>query len=204
MSLVLELLQWAVIVFLGVMVFGLARQLGAFLVPHREQLEHQGPQVGQRLKGPFVEQSVGDAVVAAMRQSGAESAVLLVVDQHCAGCRAVIEDVEKLSATSERLVPIAAVVKSAGVTFLAEARELFDVVIEDPDGSRSSSAGVLVTPHALVVDDDLRVEQVVSAAGIAQLVPTWFAGAPEPNPIAVIASPVAASIDNSQSEVQHD
>lgn len=204
MRLTLELLQWAVIVFLGVMVFGLARQLGAFLVPHREQLAQQGPQAGQRLTRPLIDEPDLLALRAAMDRREADRAVLVVVDQNCSGCRDLIDDIETLS-RGGRLLPIAAVVKGAGVTFLQQARELFDVVIEDGDGSRTRSADLIVTPHALVVDRDMRVDRIEAAAAIAPLVQTWFAAPDaELNGLAVIASATGGPTSNARIEATDD
>jgi hypothetical protein len=173
MILASELAQWAAIFALGVMVVGLTRQLGAFLLPHRDQLTQSGPQPGSLLRSPLITPEEQTEIKAAMTRLSAASGVMLIVDQNCMGCRDLIDDLNEL-ASRERRMPLVGLVKGSGVRFVADAHRVFDVVIEDPESVRVRAADIVAAPHALTFDRALKVENVEVASMIAPHVPTWF------------------------------
>ena len=50
-----ELAQWVVLVFMGVFLLGLTRQLGAFMRPHSEELADMGPALGTEVPSALVD-----------------------------------------------------------------------------------------------------------------------------------------------------
>ena len=198
MSVALEVLQWAAILFLGVMALGLTRQLGFFLVPRTEQLRQQGPDVGSDLSpllGP-VAGEVRERLAAPM----AEAAAVLVVDERCEGCRQILDQFEQgLWDTKGRLV-LVAVVKESGRDFVSRVRAIADVVAEDPDGTNTRGAGIVATPYGLVVDEHLRVQDREVGGHVEDLLANFLGRA---GTKAAAPSSVVQPVRHSTKEAQH-
>jgi hypothetical protein len=173
MVVALELLQWAVILFLAVMVFGLTRQLGFFLVPRHEQIRQQGPAPGNALKEAFLPPAVAQELRAMMDARNCDGAGIVVIDQACAGCQQLVDGLEQRTQESAP-IPVMAIVKTSGSPFLARAREVFDLVYDDREGEAVRSAGIVGTPFALRIDRNLRVVETEVAGFVLPLVESWF------------------------------
>lgn len=192
MNLIIELLQWAVLVFLGVMVFGLTRQLGSFIVPRRDQLVQQGPELNTRPVG-----MLGDQLSAELRArlSGASDrrALVMVVDERCVGCMALIDRLETRVWDMDGR-PLVAVVKQSGPEFVARVRAVADWIVDDPTGRQIHDAGIIATPYGLILDGDLRVRDRDVGGGVEDLVTRFAETAPAVHkpvdvPLKIIASP---------------
>lgn len=150
-----EVAQWAVLVFLSVLALGLTRQLGHFLLPHNEQVMQTAPEVGSVLPDTLLD--AGDRQALAALAAGHESGLagVVVLNEECNGCQAMIEDLE--SGAVVRHGPLVAVVKESEAAFVGRAATVFDFVVDDEDGDRVSRTGLAATPFLLLVDSDLRV-----------------------------------------------
>jgi hypothetical protein len=173
MLLTSEILQWAVLLFLVFMVFGLTRQLGFFLVPHQEQLKQQGPQEGDRLGGEIFTPADRTAFQRALTATESRGGAVIVIDENCIGCRQLLEDLEQLS-RAPRLMPLVGWVRRSSPAFVERAGAVFDVVLDDAEGARASGAGIVGTPFAMMIDADLRVERVELGALLPELLESCF------------------------------
>jgi hypothetical protein len=182
----------ALLVFLGVMVFGLTRQLGSFIVPRRDQLVQQGPEINTRPVG-----LLGDRLSAELRErlSGASDrrALVMVVDERCVGCMSLIDRLEAgVWDMGDR--PLVAVVKQSRPEFVARVQAVADWVVDDPTGHRLRDAGITATPYGLILDGDLRVRDRDVGGGVEDLITRFDETAPAVNKpvdvsLKIIASP---------------
>jgi hypothetical protein len=191
MNLIIELLQWALLVFLGVMVFGLTRQLGSFIVPRRDQLVQQGPELNSRPLGMF-----GDQLSAELRErlSGASDrqALVMVVDEGCVGCMALIDRLEAgVWNLADR--PLVAVVKESRPEFVARVGAVADWIVDDPTGRRMHDAGITATPYGLILDRDLRVRDRDVGGGVEDLITRFAETAPAVDKPAEVSLKIIAS-----------
>jgi hypothetical protein len=168
-----EILQWALLLFLTVMVFGLTRQLGFFLAPRHDQLMQQAPQEGDQIGEATLDLEDRAAIRHALSAAHSGSAVVVVIDENCLGCRQLLEALKPLM-TRRRSMPLVAVVRRSSAGFVEEARMGFDVVIDDSAGEKSQRAGVLGTPFAMTIDRDFRVEHVELGGLTHERVFSWF------------------------------
>lgn len=149
-----EFAQWAAIAFLAILVLGLTRQLGHFLVPRREELAMEGPALGKPLPDELLDRGEKALASDALRPNE-EFAVAAVLSDSCPGCLALIRFLEE-----ERLpagVPALVGVVSGNDDFVQRTRDVFRVVVRD-DGTRAKSASVIALPYVMVIDRELRVQ----------------------------------------------
>ncbi len=168
-----EVAQWIVLAFLAFFVLGLTRQLGIFIRPHAEELAEMGPDIGGRLPPALIDEATRRRLSALTRaKSARRRAAVFVVDEQCAGCRAVIEDLHDDGRPDG--VILAAIVKdAASERFRASVRSLVDVVIDDPTGDRCDAAGIYGTPLVMLVDEHQRVVAKDFGGDIAATVRHW-------------------------------
>ena len=90
--LVNELAQWAALIFVGVFVIGLTRQLGRYMVTEREEIAHSvGPDVGKALPADLLPRADRDRLAELIRSSAGGWGAVLVVDPDCPGCAALLQ-----------------------------------------------------------------------------------------------------------------
>jgi hypothetical protein len=167
-----EIAQWAVLAVMVVFVFGLTRQLGAFMVgDHRERAATQGPDLGKKAGAALVTETERVALGALMRERATEHVAVVAVDQRCPGCEGVISALETDGA--ERDFPVLAITRSADTAFEQRLRSVFDVVAIDED--RLRSADVKMTPFVLLLDRDFKVVHKAAAQSVAGAVAEWRA-----------------------------
>lgn len=167
-----EIAQWAVLAVVLVFVFGLTRQLGAFMVgDHRDRAATQGPDLGKKAGSALVTETERTALAALMRERDAEHVAVVAVDQRCRGCDAVITAVEQ--GDSERNLPVLAISRSADPEFEQRLRSVFDVVAVDAD--RLRSADVKMTPFVLLLDRNFKVVHKAAAQSVDSAVAEWRA-----------------------------
>lgn len=197
MSDVLEILQWAAILFLGVMVFGLTRQLGFFLIPRHEQLRQQGPKIGAVLGSDVFDEIEQRRIRDAIATGPTLGAVLLIVDERCSGCAQLVGIVEEWSAYP-RATTLVALVKESGPAFRDRLAAVVDVTFDDSSGAKTRAAGIVATPYLLMIDQQLRVEDAEVGGHIEPLIASWFdieGSAEEPHtPVHVIQPPEVSAI----------
>lgn len=167
-----EVLQWAVLVFLAVLVVGLTRQLGFFLTPRAQQLEEMGPEPGRTLKPSVVTEAERDHLRDLMASRGERAALLAVVDERCRGCETFVHNLET-GFRDDFKIPVALLVREGSPAYLARLRAAADLVIADPDDERSRAAGIVATPYALVVDAAMKVRARDVAGDMWRLVRPW-------------------------------
>lgn len=150
-----ELAQWAVLIFLCVLVLGLTRQLGHFLLPHREQVLDPAPNVGDTLPGVLTEGRERDRLVELTTAADPGYLALLVLNEQCNGCQHLVEDLERGRVQFHG--PLVFVAKESSREFAQRLAGQGDLVIDDPDATKSQSAGFSATPFLLVLDKDLKI-----------------------------------------------
>lgn len=185
--LVNELLQWATLLLILIVVLGLARQLAVFMQPHDEQLAEAGPGVGDRVRDDFLPAASVERLTDLMRARETEAGLVLVLSEQCTGCVSVLEYLER---SPEIPLPLAAVAKESGDDFAARLAEVFDTVVEDRDGSRVEAAGIVATPYAVTLGTDGRVSGRAAAIGVYDVVEELVP--PPPEEPEVVTVPAAA------------
>jgi hypothetical protein len=169
--LVNELAQWAAIVFLAIVGFGLTRQLGQFLVSRKEQLEYEGPDVAKVLPvGLFTAAEFAQVQELATLSPSGVTAVVAMSD-NCPGCVQAVQALE--TEGSPDGVPLVAVLASASEDFNRRVQRAFNVVSLDSGHKRAHEAGIRATPFILLVDRDLRVLTKAISADVPQVVEQW-------------------------------
>jgi hypothetical protein len=153
-----ELAQWAVLLFLAIFVVGLTRQLGFQLQTRSETLDEIGPQVGERVPDALLDEDERGALSRLAAESPAGETTVVVLDQHCLGCKAIVAALE----THDGVLPrpaVAFVTASDDAGFMGRVEGAFDLVFSDETGFKADSAGIIGTPFAMTVDRDLNVKR---------------------------------------------
>jgi hypothetical protein len=168
-----ELLQWAVLLFMGVFLFGLTRQLGNFLVSGRDRADIEaGPEIGKRLPAEVLTGDARERLKALMAERGESHAVLFVVGEECSACHGLLESLREADGPDR--MPVATIAHAAGDEYMTLLESSADVVSIDGDGLKK--AELVATPFALVVDDDLRVVHKQLAWRYAEVLQGWDHG----------------------------
>jgi hypothetical protein len=179
-----EILQWAVLAVLAVFVFGLTRQLGLFIVPRQQQLAEAGPPTGRRVPRTLVSTTDAVALSELIERDGRGGAVLVVIDEDCTVCTDLTEELAaaRRSGLDEdpSLLPIGAIVKQSSPGFTAKVGGTYSVTIPDPEGRKTSSAGIIATPFIIVVDRRLRVQYRAVGPDVYGAISAWRANSNGP------------------------
>jgi hypothetical protein len=155
---VFEIVQSAAILFIGVFVIGLTRQLGLFMMPRPAQLAEQGPRDGAALPLQLVDSEAQVRLKEAIRQSGSHHALVAIVDHVCPACHALLDQMRVANATGVGGVPPSAIiVKGSDDDFVQTVFETGAAVLVDPRGEAAASVGIRATPFVLLLDRELRV-----------------------------------------------
>lgn len=174
MSTINEFAQWAVLAFLGVYVLGLTRQLGKFLVPHREELARMGPAVGDALPDGLLTATQRQSLLQLVRTSGQGAAALVVIDERCSGCVALVEALSGRPVSDAEPRFIAFLKEPSEGEFAERVAESFDLVLADPTGEALDRADIFGTPLLLVVDGDLVVRHKSFAGDLINEARAWL------------------------------
>jgi hypothetical protein len=149
-----ELLQWAVLAFMGVFLFGLTRQLGNFLVTGRDRAAVEaGPETGRSLPKELLAPELRRRLTALMQERGHDHGVLVVVGEECGACKGLLESIAAEAAADR--VPIVALAQSAGEEYRRQLEAVADIVVVDAPALEK--ANLVVTPFALIVDEDMKI-----------------------------------------------
>ena len=165
-----ELAQWAALLFIGVFVLGLTRQLGAFLVPPRARVEqNRGPDIGKRLPTTVLSREDRERLGTLMTERGTKWAALVVVGGDCPRCATLLENV------TEGRVPDGAPVVALSTTTDLGYKVLLErvadlVVVDDELGDRSN---LNVKPFVLIVDQALKVRHKHITSDLREAVAAW-------------------------------
>ena len=165
-----ELAQWGVLLFLAIFVFGLTRQLGLYIVPRQQQLEDWGPPLKKSLPSKLLGGADRTRLVELMRDSPAEWAAVLVVDEVCPSCTDMLETIAREG--RPEAAPLVAITNTTGSEFLDELRMAVDIIIIDPKSERCHGEGIYVTPFVMILDDRLRVVHK-QVGGLADALEYW-------------------------------
>lgn len=172
-----EIVQWAVLAFLGVFVLGLTRQLGKFLVsPRQELVADNGPALGKRVPERILGGDDAGQVARLMRERDVDWSAVLVVGEGCVGCGPLLERLEADGVPDGGPVVIAA--RSASPEYRERLERLADVVVVDEQAV--ADLKIRATPFGLVLDDMLRVQHKDLAWDLGDLVGRWRQAAEEP------------------------
>lgn len=166
-----ELAQWAVLVLLTVVVLGLLRQLGHFIVPRREELLYRGPEVGGDLPRQLLSGVQANGLRRAIAESRAGIGVVVVLNENCSGCKALLNQLEVLGSPLQ--APLVAVVDSPTTESHTRLLRIFDHLVVDPGGGFARNAGILATPFVLAIDAELRVRHRAISGGLHELMEEW-------------------------------
>lgn len=165
-----ELAQWAAIMFLGVFVVGLTRQLGRFLVPRGEDAAlEMGPELNDTLPTELIDGMERARLRDLIEASVSKWAGIIVVDDRCTGCDRLLEGIAEKGTPDD--APLVAFSRSSDEAHRAKISELADIVIVD--GDRLKATGLRVTPFVMVIDDRLRVAFKEVAPDLEVVVSHW-------------------------------
>jgi hypothetical protein len=155
--------QWAVLLLLGGTVLGLYRQLGAFIVPRREQLALTGPAVGDRLAVDLLGEEVFSRLQAEIEQHETQRGLIAVITEGCPGCAELMQQVRDLPPELAD-VPFAFVLASGNEEFRSVVPADDFHVVPDPNHARTHGAGITAWPFLLSVDEQMvvRVSEISS------------------------------------------
>lgn len=168
-----ELAQWAALLFLGIFVLGLTRQLGDFLVPSRERVaENRGPKIGKRLPAGLLPAGDHRRLLELMEERAARWAALLVVSEDCPRCKTLIERLAETGAPDH--APVVALSSRSGPDHTAVLEATADIVVVD--GKSLEKADINVRPFVLIVDRTLKVRHKQIAWDLHEAVHAWTGG----------------------------
>lgn len=165
-----EILQWIVLLFIGMFVFGLTRQLGRYMVGHRQEIANDiGPDPGKPLPLEILDADERQEFEHLILESPERFGMLLVVEEECPGCQAMLARIE--DGLAPEGVPRAILSKTTSAAFRRRLEQLADIVVVDEH--RMDSAGLRVTPFVFVLDRDLRVGSKSLTSDLARIAEEW-------------------------------
>lgn len=170
MSIVNEAAQWAVLIFLGIFVLGLTRQLGAFLTATRGQkAEVTGPTTGKVLPRSLLSAPERQRLSELIRGRGVDWAAILAVDDRCSGCDELLAGLEADGVPEG--APLFVFSRSSNEEHQRRLAGIADHVVVDP--RRMKRANLTVTPFAILVDEELRVVRKAIGTELMPLIEQW-------------------------------
>lgn len=165
-----EAAQWAAIVFIGIFVFGLTRQLGLFLVDRREQAAHDlGPAVGRSVPTDVLPDPQRAQLLEAMERRGTQRGALVVVGEDCIGCDSLIGRLHD-EGRPER-VALAFLSRKSDRRHRKMLDELADAVVVNKDAM--DKANLRASPFVMLVDERLKVLDKQIAPDLHAVVARW-------------------------------
>jgi hypothetical protein len=165
-----ELVQWAVMLFLAMMVLGLARHLGAFIVPRRDDLALAGPPVGKKLPGTLASSEELDHLRKNLPED-ASYGLVAVVSEDCVGCQALVSQLQ-YAQDRQPFAPLGAVA-SGSPDFLHSLEDVFGVVFDDSNKARSHQSGIYGVPFVMIVDRDFIVRHSTVDSNLERIAQAW-------------------------------
>jgi hypothetical protein len=164
-----DLAQWAVIVFLAIMVFGLTRQLGNYIVGPRERAAwDMGPDVGSPLPQELLSAEHRIRLQELIQTRPADFGAVLVVDDTCESCDAILERLQTTGMPEGApLVTISRLSKTDGAPL---AETVADIAITDPERVKNAQVG---TPFLMLLDASLTVKHKALGTHVEAAVAAW-------------------------------
>lgn len=150
-----EFIQWAVLVFLAIFVFGLTRQLGLYIVPRQQQLEDLGPQLNKVVPSKLIAGTDRTRLAQLLKSSQSGWAGIIVVDEACNSCSEMVEDVLRHGVPDD--APMVAITNATETDLHKDLMQIVDLIIVDPKAEKTQQAGIHVTPFVMIVDERLRL-----------------------------------------------
>lgn len=150
-----ELAQWASLIFLGILVLGLTRQLGDFLTPARDRVSsNRGPAVGSKLPDGLLQAIGRTDLQHLMRRRETPWALLATVSAECPRCAALLDELERKGVPEH--APVVLLAPVATDEFRDRLARIADLTVVDED--RLRDAGLTVKPFMVIVDNRLKVQ----------------------------------------------
>lgn len=173
-----EFAQWAVLMLLGVFVYGLIRQLGHLMIPRRDHLLYLGPEMGKELPTSLLDGLPAQRLKEQIHRSHTGLGLLAVVNDRCNGCQGLVAQLEMRGLPIDG--PVIALVDTTDHEYATRLERLFTYVIRDEGGKRSQDVGIIATPFVLALDGELKVKHRGISGGLHELIEEWTgARAPE-------------------------
>lgn len=145
-----EFVQWAAIIFLGIFVVGLTRQLGVMVRPTDASAHPEGPPVGSNLAATVFQDAEQKEIERLVARGGPFA--LIALEEGCPDCQTLTTMIRS-GRPWEGPLPLVGLVQASGQDFLFAAGEAFDLVLSDPEGFRATALGIGVFPTALLLDE---------------------------------------------------
>lgn len=170
MSIVNEAAQWALLIFLGIFVLGLTRQLGAFLTATRDQKAAvTGPSTGKVIPRSLLSAQERQRLADLIRGRGVDWAAILAVDDRCTGCDELLAGLEADGVPEG--APLFVFSRSSDEEHQRRLRALADHVLVDP--RRMKRANLTITPFLILVDEELRVVRKAVGTELVPVLERW-------------------------------
>lgn len=170
MSIVNEAAQWALLIFLGIFVLGLTRQLGAFLTATRDQKAAvTGPSIGKVVPRSLLSAQERQRLADLIRGRGVDWGAILAVDDRCTGCDELLAGLEA-DGVPER-GPLFVFSRSSDEEHQRRLAAIADHVVVDP--RRMKRANLTITPFAILVDEHLNVVRKAIGTELVPLIERW-------------------------------
>lgn len=170
MSIINEAAQWAVLLFIGIFVFGLTRQLGSYLTAGREgAADVEGPRLGQDAPSALMSDAERAHILDRVRETGSDWVGVLVTRENCSTCENMLSDIEEERVPRPPVLILAAA--QAGEDHRARLSRLADLVVADE--RRLERLDVASTPFCMILDRDLRVVQKAIGTRLDMLASRW-------------------------------
>jgi hypothetical protein len=172
MSIVNEAAQWAVLIFLGIFVLGLTRQLGAFLTTTRAmKADVTGPSIGKVVPRSLLSAEERRRLVDLIRGRGVDWAAILAVDDRCSGCDELIAGLEADGVPEG--APLFVFSRQSDEEHRRRLAAIADHVVVDE--RRMKRADLTITPFAMLVDDELRIARKAIGTELMPMLERWRA-----------------------------
>ena len=158
---VLEVIQWAVMLVMAVLLLGVIRQLPVIQPMALRAIQATGLPVGERIPKAALK-AIEAAIPAGVLP---ESLVVGFVSENCVACQHLLGNVTRIG--SEALGEVVLVTRSENPEFVAALRGTGAAVVDDVGGRMWSACGVTATPLLIRIDSQAKIvsKEVTSNVG---------------------------------------
>jgi hypothetical protein len=167
-----EIAQWAVLVFLAVVSFGLLRQLGSYVAPRSEEAAREyGPSIGSALPQVLFSDEEWRTVRALVAGSRENGLALMFLDENCEACErwaTVFEERGPLEG-----IPLVAYINGDALSLDNGFVRAADLIVKDTQREVMNDVNIRATPFLIVADQELRVEYKQVGGGPHEGVENW-------------------------------
>jgi hypothetical protein len=150
LELINEIVQWALLVILGLLLLGVLRQVGLMLPPPESRELASGPSLGGKVPNALLVR-----VRAIRNGSSSEPTILAFVAESCPACQHLLAE---LPSGEDRMPQLVLVAKQPTASFRVAVETTGYPVIVDESGDLWRSAKVTATPLVMRISGDGTVE----------------------------------------------